>query len=69
MMGGALPELLSVDLATLEQRVQQVGRVLLGGLIERVAAGHGGAGQGSAGFRGLADAGLGRRRRAGRRAG
>jgi Uncharacterised protein family (UPF0236) len=36
---GALPELLSVDLATLEQRVQQVGRVLLGGLIERVAAG------------------------------
>src|SRR5581483_10554210 len=35
-----MPELLSVDLATLEQRVQAVGRVLLGGLIERVARGH-----------------------------
>jgi len=35
-----VPELLTADLATLEQRVQQVGRVILGGLIERVAAGH-----------------------------
>jgi hypothetical protein len=35
---GVLPELLSVDLATLERRVQQVGRVLLGRLIERMAA-------------------------------
>jgi len=35
-----VPEMLTVDLATLEQRVQQVGRVILGGLIERVAAGH-----------------------------
>jgi len=35
-----VPELLTVDLATLEQRVQQVGRVILGGLVERVAAGH-----------------------------
>ena len=34
-----VPELLTADLATLEQRVQQVGRVILGGLIERVAAG------------------------------
>ncbi len=33
----AVPELLTADLATLEQRVQQVGRVILGGLIERVA--------------------------------
>lgn len=33
---GALPDLLALDLATLEQRVQQVGRVILGGLIERV---------------------------------
>jgi len=44
VMGDALetvvPELLTADLATLEQRVQQVGRVILGGLIERVAAGH-----------------------------
>ncbi len=32
-----VPELLTADLATLEQRVQQVGRVILGGLIERVA--------------------------------
>jgi len=43
VMGDALatvvPELLTADLATLEQRVQQVGRVILGGLIERVAAG------------------------------
>ena len=35
VMGEALetvvPELLTVDLATLEQRVQQVGRVILGG--------------------------------------
>ncbi len=42
VMGDALetvvPELLTADLATLEQRVQQVGRVILGGLIERVAA-------------------------------
>ena len=42
LMGEALeavmPELLTADLATLEQRVQQVGRVILGGLIERVAA-------------------------------
>jgi hypothetical protein len=28
---GALPEVLALDLATLEQRVQQVGRVILGG--------------------------------------
>ncbi len=35
-----VPEVLTVDLATLEQRVQQVGRVILGGLIERVARGH-----------------------------
>jgi len=35
-----MPELLTADLATLEQRVQQVGRVILGGLIERVVAGH-----------------------------
>ncbi len=34
------PEVLTADLATLEQRVQQVGRVILGGLSERVAAGH-----------------------------
>jgi len=34
------PEVLTADLATLEQRVQQGGRVILGGLIERVAAGH-----------------------------
>jgi len=44
VMGEALetvvPELLTADLATLEQRVQQVGRVILGGLIERVAAAH-----------------------------
>ncbi len=32
-----MPELLTADLATLEQRVQQVGRVILGGLVERVA--------------------------------
>ena len=36
-----VPEMLTADLATLAQRVQQVGRVILGGLIERVAAGHG----------------------------
>ncbi len=35
-----MPELLTADLATLEQRVQQVGRVILGGLIERVVAGY-----------------------------
>src|SRR5918912_3288265 len=35
-----VPEMLTADLATLEQRAQQVGRVLLGQLIERVAAGH-----------------------------
>ncbi len=44
VMGEALEivvrELLTADLATLEQRVQQVGRVILGGLMERVAAGH-----------------------------
>jgi hypothetical protein len=40
VLAGALPDLLSLDLATLEQRVQQVGRVLLGRLIERVATGH-----------------------------
>ncbi len=34
-----MPALLTADLATLEQRVQQVGRVILGRLIERVAAG------------------------------
>jgi len=32
-----VPELLTAGLATLEQRVQQVGRVILGGLVERVA--------------------------------
>lgn len=36
---GAVPDLLALDLATLEQRVQQVGRVILGGLIERVVQG------------------------------
>jgi hypothetical protein len=35
-----VPEMLTADLATLEQRVQQVGRVILGQLIERVARGH-----------------------------
>jgi len=35
-----VPEMLTANLATLEQRVQQVGRVILGGLIERVAAAH-----------------------------
>ena len=34
-----VPALLTADLAMLEQRVQQVGRVILGGLVERVAAG------------------------------
>ena len=34
-----VPELLTADLTTLEQRVQQVGRVILGQLIERVATG------------------------------
>jgi len=34
------PEVLTADLATLEQRVQQGGRVILGGLIERVVTGH-----------------------------
>ena len=38
-LDGALPDLLALDLATLEQRVQQVGRVILGGLIERVVQG------------------------------
>ena len=35
-----VPEMVTADLATLEQQAQQVGRVLLGRLIERVAAGH-----------------------------
>jgi len=35
-----VPEVLTADLATLEQCVQQVGRVILGGLMERVAAAH-----------------------------
>jgi len=35
-----VPEMMTADLATLEQRVQQGGRVILGGLSERVAAGH-----------------------------
>ena len=35
-----VPEMLTADLATLEQQAQQVGRVLLGQLITRVAAGH-----------------------------
>jgi Uncharacterised protein family (UPF0236) len=35
-----MPEMLTVDMATLEQQAQQVGRVLLGQLIARVAAGH-----------------------------
>jgi hypothetical protein len=39
-LAAVAPALLTADLATLEQRVQQVGRVLLGGLVERVAAGH-----------------------------
>src|SRR5581483_5466798 len=34
-----VPELWTADLATLAQRAQAVGRVILGGLIERVAAG------------------------------
>jgi len=34
-----VPALLTADLATLEQRVQQGGRVIVGGLMERVAAG------------------------------
>ena len=34
-----IPEMLRADLATLEQQAQQVGRVLLGQLIEHVAAG------------------------------
>ena len=34
-----VPEMLTMDMATLEQRVQQAGRVLLGQLVERVAAG------------------------------
>lgn len=44
VMGEALeavvPEVLTADLATLERRIQQVGRVILSQLIERVAAGH-----------------------------
>ncbi len=36
-LAAVVPALLTADLATLEQRVQQVGRVILGGLIERVA--------------------------------
>jgi len=44
-VGGAaletvVPEMLTADLATLEQQAQAVGRVILGGLIERVARGH-----------------------------
>jgi hypothetical protein len=35
-----VPDMLTAGLATLEQRVQQVGRVILGGLIERVAVAH-----------------------------
>jgi len=35
-----VPEMLTADLATLERQTQQVGRAILGGLIERVAAGH-----------------------------
>jgi hypothetical protein len=35
-----VPELLTMDLALLEQRVQQVDRLLLGPLSARVAAGH-----------------------------
>lgn len=35
-----VPELLTLDMATLEQRVQAVGRVILGQLIERVARAH-----------------------------
>ena len=44
VVGAALeavvPEMLTADLATLEQQAQAVGRVILGGLIERVARGH-----------------------------
>ena len=40
-LAAVVPALLTVDLATLEQQVQQVGRVILGGLVERVAAGQG----------------------------
>src|SRR5437763_3736482 len=39
-LAAVVPEMLTADLATLEQRVQQVGRVLLGQLLARVAAGH-----------------------------
>src|SRR4051794_32684670 len=35
-----VPAMLTADLATLEQRVQQVGRVLLGPLSARSGAGH-----------------------------
>jgi hypothetical protein len=35
-----VPEMVTADMATLEQRVQEVGRVILGQLIERVARGH-----------------------------
>ena len=35
----AVPVMLTADLATLERQAQQVGRVILGGLVERVAAG------------------------------
>ena len=35
-----VPEMVTADLATLEQQAQQVGRVILGRLIEWVAAGH-----------------------------
>jgi len=38
-LAAVVPALLTADLATLAQRVQQVGRVILGGLVERVAAG------------------------------
>jgi hypothetical protein len=39
-LAAVVPEMGTMDLATLEQRAQPVGRVLLGRLIERVAAGH-----------------------------
>jgi hypothetical protein len=41
VLEAVMPEVWTADLATLEQRVQQVGRVLLGQLIERVAHGRG----------------------------
>jgi len=38
-LAAAAPAKVTADLATLERHAQQVGRVILGGLVERVAAG------------------------------